>query len=130
AAGTYNVALTVTTSVGTSTEQKAGYVTVTGAEGEGEGEGEEELPVVLQRSFPGGDSYTPGATRDITVTMQHAGTNPVTAIGLRERLPQGWTFDRLVSGAQPVSVVPQSPDGSTEFLWLSVPAFPFTFTYR
>ncbi|HOD51992.1 MAG TPA: tandem-95 repeat protein, partial [Candidatus Hydrogenedentes bacterium] len=76
------------------------------------------------------ERYTPGQTLDVAVTFTYDGSDPVTALGLFETLPDGWTYVEPVSG--PSAVISPTPGqgGTLEFAWLAVPAFPATFVYR
>lgn len=80
-----------------------------------------------------GGRYTAGATVDVTVTVNLATTDgTLNALGLEERIPDGWTFNSLVSGQQP-DLAPFAGEGDLlEFSWIfSLPEnFPFNFTYR
>lgn len=85
--------------------------------------------LALTRSFNVA-GYMPGETVDVTMTLDNPGTILVTALGLVETLPPGWTFGSVVSGTTP-AILPSSGEvGDLEFAWISVPSFPLTFTYR
>lgn len=122
AAGTYTVQLTATSAVGSDVERKVNLITVSPPP--------PDPVVVLTRSAPNGGQYTPGAPLDITVTLAMTGTGEVTALGMLETLPDGWTFDRIVAGVMPDTFNPSGEFGDTEFVWFDIPAFPVTFTYR
>jgi len=108
-----------------------------GAQGQ-EGEFyEDELPNInpvqmeLMRQTPG--TFRPGTMLDITLTILVNQSNPdLTALGLRETLPQGWSFSAMrgVTG-QPPAVMPQpGATGMLEFAWITPPnQFPYTITY-
>ena len=110
-------------------------------EGEGEGAGEGECDPAcefcdepidanfsLSRTVLG--DYTPGGTVDIQVTLNYTGGNTVYALGLREFLPVGWTFNSYVSGTQPGVQDLDEATGVLEFAYFNIPTFPATFTYR
>ena len=86
--------------------------------------------LTLLRTLGGPGAYEPGSTLDITVTISSAGDDTVTALGLEETLPAGWSFDSVVSGDVPSVTPAQGTTGTLGFAYISVPAFPVSFTYR
>lgn len=102
------------------------------AEGSAEGssEGAADTEVVLTRNAPGGGTYPPGGTVDLTVTLNYTGPETVAVLGLEETIPAGWTFVKGVSGLVPPVLPAAGAQGILGFAWLSVPEFPLTFTYR
>lgn len=89
-----------------------------------------ELGITLAREVSGW--YTPGEAVDITVTIDAASSGTITAMGLSETIPAGWTYASavLVSGALP-GVLPSVGDMDTlDFVWFIAPSLPCSFTYR
>lgn len=77
--------------------------------------------------------YTPGGTVDVTVSLVLSTEGQMTALGLEEQPPTGWTYAGLVgnSGANPQIQPLAGSGGLLEFAWFPLPAgFPVTFTYR
>lgn len=101
-----------------------------GEEGEGSEEGENEGNVFLAREAGGDGSYHAGSTLDITVTLTRTGTGTLTQLGVTETLPAGWLFKSLVSGSLPPVKPATGATGTLGFAWITIPAFPITFTYR
>lgn len=99
---------------------------VEGEPQEGEGGAVEEM--TFERNVP--EEYVPGSTFDVTITILYSGEEEVLALGLSEHLPEGWTFDSLVSGTSPAVYPESGAAGTAGFAWVAVPAFPVTFTYR
>lgn len=121
--GTYTVSLRVTTAVGDDTSSRANLVTVA-APGA-------DPAITLARSAANAGVFTPGGTLDITLTMTITAGAPLTALGIRETLPDGWSFVEIVSGANPPPTIqPVGDTGDLEFSWINPPPFPSTFTYR
>jgi len=87
----------------------------------------QDTTLTLTRNVPAGN-YMPGASLDIQITFTKSGTQPITALGLYETLPGGWTFDSVVGGAVPQ--IYRLSEDDVEFAWFVIPAFPATFTYR
>jgi PKD repeat protein len=97
---------------------------------EGQLEGEVEVPVMtLRRQVFPGQACGAEAALDLVVTLSYDGAAPVTALGLVETLPDGWTFGSVVSGPAPANVLAR-PSGEVEFLWIEIPAFPMELRYR
>lgn len=65
----------------------------------------------------------------VTVQVRYGGNQPVTALGIVENLPPGWSFGQA-GGSHPPQITP--PPGQIdhlEFVWITTPPFPFSFTY-
>ncbi len=92
--------------------------------------GDPDSDLRLTRSFPMGDVYTPGETVDVAITFEYLGNAQVLALGLKEWIPPGWAFVELVEGAKPASSHQPLGEQTLEFIWIEVPVFPATFTYR
>lgn len=85
--------------------------------------------VVLSRTHP--NAFTPGSSFTIEIGLDADDAATIAAIGLREMIPEGWTFESAegVSGAAP-DVLPEAGAGDRlDFVWLTVPALPYTFQY-
>ncbi len=75
--------------------------------------------------------YTPGEPVEITVSISAAQLGEITAMGLYETIPPGWTFAgmRGVTAAPP-AVGPEEGFGEMlEFAWITPPELPYTFAY-
>ena len=97
----------------------------------------QELEVTLTRTTDGGGVYTPGQALTVTVSLAASGTGTLTALGVEETLPDGWTFSELADGSgQAPDVAPDAgATGLLEFAWFSsssptLPDFPVEFSYR
>ena len=83
----------------------------------------------LERIAP--ETYTAGATLDVTVSLDLVTTEMLTAIGLEETLPAGWQYMSVVGGATPQITPSAGKEGLLEFAWFPLPGpFPLSFTYR
>lgn len=90
-----------------------------------------ETAFTMTRSVTGGGVYTPGGALDITVELHITADGDLTALGLEENLPHGWTYDSLVSGTLPAVEPFPGITGLLEFSWFPLPAtYPVSFTYR
>lgn len=72
------------------------------------------------------ETYAPGDTVTVSITMQAAEGDSISAIGLAESIPAGWTF---VSGSGPAIVPMPGAADRLDFAWLTPPAFPYSFSY-
>ena len=115
AEGTYTVKLTVTTGTATGTAQQAGYIQV-------------NPPPTMARGFSGAQ-YTPGSTLDVTLTLDYPATD-ITALGITEQIPAGWTYQGVVGGVIPGTSQINPATGALELVYVTIPAFPFSLTYR
>lgn len=70
-----------------------------------------------------------GNTLEFAVRMDLMGGDAISAVGLFEQLPAGWTFAGAVSGALPMAMPAKNASGDIEFAWFPVPKFPYEFTY-
>ena len=77
------------------------------------------------------ENYTPGATVEIQVTITKTGQDQLSALGLRETLPAGWSYasKREVSGGLPAVSPAANATGTLEFAWINVPTFPYTLAF-
>ena len=65
-----------------------------------------------------------------TVDFVATGDEPISALGLMETLPSGWTYEGLVDGDLP-DLFPNASDAEVlNFAWIDVPLLPAWFTYR
>lgn len=96
---------------------------------EGQVEGQPTSGMRLERAIPSG-GYTAGTPLLVNVTLEYFDADPVTALGLEETIPSGWTFDGVVSGSAPQIQPSVGSSGTLSFAWVSVPPFPITFQYR
>ena len=81
--------------------------------------------VTLARSAP--TEYSPGETIQIQITIRATDGDSISAIGLSELIPAGWTF---VSASGPAIVPATGATGTLDFAWVAPPTFPYTFTYQ
>lgn len=75
--------------------------------------------------------YTPGSTVEIQVTITKATQDQLSALGLRETLPAGWSYagKRAISGSLPAIYPDPNATGVLEFAWIDIPTFPYTFAF-
>ncbi len=90
------------------------------------------VPPVLDLSrVVEGNNYVPGATLDITVTLDLVGDGSLTALGVTETLPSGWTLAGVFpEPGAPEAVPPAGSTGALDFAWTTVPVLPAVFSYR
>lgn len=89
-----------------------------------------QTSVTFSRTVLSGNTYTPGGTVDVEVTLSYSGPDPVVQLGLTEFIPAGWTFRRILAGNAP-EVTPQQGDtGRLDFAYIFIPPSPVTFSYR
>jgi hypothetical protein len=87
------------------------------------------LEVILYRQVP--RQFSGGGQVEIVVNISVALPSPITAMGLYEQVPPGWTFAgmRGMTGDPP----PISPEpgamGPFQFAWITPPILPYTFAY-
>ncbi len=74
-------------------------------------------------------TYTPGEALEVTLTLNYAG-DPILALAALEEVPRGWIYDGFVTGEKPAVEPPKGPRDRLTFIWITVPTFPTTFTYR
>jgi hypothetical protein len=83
---------------------------------------------IAHSATPGG--YRTGQVFDVIVGLDCHGQEKVTALALVERLPKGWTFEEVSGGEKPVIAPSKGAAGELTFVWVRVPAFPCTVSYR
>ncbi len=88
----------------------------------------EEKMTLLQTVTP--DKYTPNSTIEIKTTINFSGPKPVTALALVTYLPSQFQFEQIIEGPTPPIAPKKGNTGTLNFVWPSIPPFPFTFTYQ
>jgi len=83
-----------------------------------------EMKRVIRGGRPGA-----GRTLEFTVSMDFGGGDPVSAMGLYEPLPAGWTYGGS-SGPAPLVTPTKGTAGDLHFAWIEAPDFPCAFTYK
>ena len=86
--------------------------------------------LTAERAFAG--RYVPGSTLGVTVTIKKAPGNleRITGLYLAETLPVGWTLDAVTSTGHEPLLAPVAGTNKVEMLWVKIPVFPCTVTYR
>ena len=86
--------------------------------------------VTLTRTWTG--VYDVNEPIRLTVTITSDSGPTILALGLTEQLPDGWTFDNVVSSsaALPAIVNFEEDTNEVEFGWINIPGRPFTLTYQ
>lgn len=76
-------------------------------------------------------AFVPGQEFSITVTISAEDGASISALGLTETVPEGWSFVAAdgANGARPVIMPGEGDTGELGFLWVAVPEFPVSFTY-
>ncbi len=76
--------------------------------------------------------YTPGQIIAITVTITKNDSRTLTALGLKDTVPDTWTLESYsaIDPSMRPPVGPAAGSNSMEFAYITVPSFPVTFTYR
>ena len=82
----------------------------------------------VRRWVRGGLSPNP-RTLEITIQIEGAADAPLSAMGLVEALPPGWTFEALKNAPNAFIVPTMGARNTIEFAWLPIPNFPYTFSY-
>jgi len=75
----------------------------------------------------GAAGYRAGSELDIAVSVEYTGS--VSALGIRSRLPEGWSFVSVIADVRPAIKPKAGSAGTLEFGWITPPASPFTCTY-
>lgn len=85
----------------------------------------------LTRSVQAPGSYEAGSSVDITVRLDLQPDGTLTALGLEETAPEGWSYQGTVGGTEPAIAPMNGTTGLLEFAWFPVPeTTPIIFTYR
>ncbi|MBP8130402.1 MAG: hypothetical protein KA184_12555 [Candidatus Hydrogenedentes bacterium] len=74
--------------------------------------------------------YQPGGTVDVKLSFLKEGSEPVTAMGMEETLPEGWTFEGFASQEGALPDIKRVVGNKVEFAWFNIPQYPATFSYR
>ncbi len=84
-------------------------------------------PVALALSGP--ETYVPGESVEIVVTLTNESAAMITAIGLLGSVPETWAFAGLreISGGLPAVAPAIGSLGRVEFAWINMPTFPYSF---
>ena len=77
-----------------------------------------------------GSRYQPGGTVDVAVSFLREGTEPITAMGMEETLPEGWTFEGYADQSGALPDIKRVIGNKVEFAWFNIPEYPATFAYR
>jgi len=87
-----------------------------------------EANMVMSREVTG--DYEANGLLSISVTLTADPGTELLALGLRETLPNGWTYQEVTSTTTPPQVTPdQGAAGEIEFAWFTTPDLPYTMTY-
>lgn len=89
------------------------------------------LGLYLSHTVP--DSYTAGQAVEVVVSLNYATQGNVTALGLTEMIPAGWTFQsmgNLMGGILPTITPQVGMQDELGFAWIAIPwEFPYQFSY-
>lgn len=119
--GVYTVSLTVDTDIGRFRCVKPNSVIV---------ESPETLFTASRAIIPN-EVAAPGDYRHVNVVITCDTPAALTALGLRETLPDGWTYVNMLDTGMPPHQARQDEAGNTMFFeWVDIPEFPVQFTYR
>ncbi|MGC8738042.1 MAG: hypothetical protein ACP5UA_05260 [Candidatus Hydrogenedens sp.] len=89
---------------------------------------EEEKMTLMQAITP--EKYTPNSTLEVKATINFSGPKPVTALALVVNLPAQIQFEKIIDGPTPPIAPKKGDTGTLNFVWPSIPPFPFTITYQ
>ncbi len=94
-------------------------------------DGENVNPINVAMDRFHADVYQPGQAFEVQVRIVADGGGDLTAMGLRESIPPGWTFMGMQGVTGDVPAVSPSPGEQEmlEFAWITVPQLPYTFSY-
>jgi hypothetical protein len=92
---------------------------------------EQVNPLGLAMTRQHAEVFEPGKPFEISVTISAATAGQITAMGLRETLPAGWRLEAVAgaSGAPPDLAPQPGATNLLEFAWITMPPFPYTFSY-
>ena len=82
----------------------------------------------MTRSIPT-TCYAAGQPLTVEIVLENECLESVTALALEETLPPGWSFVSAAGAPMPFIVPAPGATGSLEFAWITMPVFPYTFTY-
>ncbi len=75
-----------------------------------------------------GGAVGAGPVLEITIVVTGIASDPLSALGLSEFLPEGWTYEAALK--ESLAAPMPGATGNLEFAWYPVPAIPFDFSYR
>lgn len=85
--------------------------------------------VSMERRVAGG-KYVPGQPLDVTLVLNRTGTEPLFALGIKEALPEGWSFAGVLTQDVSRPDVHRAEGREVDFAWINIPQFPLTLSYR
>lgn len=76
-------------------------------------------------------AFTPGETLTLAITITAEDDSNISALGLTETIPDGWTFVSVDGENGQIPAIPptEGDTGDLGFIWVAVPEFPVNFTY-
>lgn len=89
---------------------------------------EEEKMTLLQTVAP--EKYKPNSILEVKATINFSGSVPVTALALVTNLPPQFQFEEIVEGPAPPIAPKKGDSGTLNFVWPTIPPFPFTLIYK
>ena len=89
----------------------------------------ERFAINIKRTAEGDLSYTPGEEVTITLRLEQYGKGDVSALTLKEQLPEGWMYRGMASGNLPDEYPAGGASGELVFSWNTEPEFPFEISY-
>ena len=92
------------------------------------GFGHDSLLRITRRA--GNGYYRPGEPLTVVVTIHKVRDGYLSALGLWEELPEGWTLAEVVDSAGAEAAPEPGDSGRIEFVWLNMPVFPARIVYR
>jgi len=72
---------------------------------------------------------TLAGTLEVTIEVDATSAPPISAMGIVETLPGGWTFDTLEYPATLIIMPDVDASKTLEFAWFPIPDFPYRFSY-
>ena len=84
---------------------------------------------VRMRRLVQGGAPGAGSSLHVTLRVEDAGGDPLSALGMSQDLPDGWIYRGAAEGGSPAAAPARDASGRLEFAWFPVPAFPYTFSY-
>lgn len=74
-------------------------------------------------------TYEPGGLYHGVVTMDYTGEEPVTALAIRIRLPEGWQYAGVTGDLRPAVEPAAGAQDELTMVWIQIPEFPATLAY-
>lgn len=87
-------------------------------------------PIITMSRQAGNGYYSPGNPLTVTVTLNKTRDGYLSALGLWEELPEGWTVAAVLESAGAEAMPEPGDGGRIEFAWLVMPAFPARIVYQ